>query len=129
MKVLKSNDWSIVVPEDWQNEVDGILYTFYHQDGYGALQVSTFIKEVVVTDEDLKEHASEHINAGATIKSIESDSMKVFGLEFGLDGEYWQYWYMGIGNIALIVTYHCDESDREKESTIVKAIVSSINKT
>lgn len=129
MKVFKSDGWSVELPEEWQQETDNNLYTFYHPNGVGALQVSGFTKDGAVTESDLKELASEHIDAGAITKPIESSSVMGMTLAFGLNDEFWQYWYIGIGNKALLVTYNCDEQDKEKEINTIKVIVSSIKGT
>lgn len=129
MKVFNSNGWSMELPEEWEQEADNYLYTFYHPNGVGTLQVRGFTKNGVVTESDLKELAFEHIDAGAMAKPIESSSVMGMALAFGLDNEFWQYWYIGIGNTALLVTYNCDEQDKEKEIKVIKDIVSSIKGT
>lgn len=129
MKVFRGDGWSVDLPEEWQLETDNYLYTFYHPNGFGALQVTGFTKEGAVTENDLKELASEHINAGAIAKPIESSSVMGITLAFGLSSEFWQYWYIGFGNTALLITYNCDLPDREKEIKIIKDIVSSIKVT
>lgn len=129
MKVFNSNGWSMELPEEWQQETDNNLYTFYHPNGVGALQVRRLTNNGAVTESDLEELASEHIDAGAIIKPIESSSVMGMALAFGLDNEFWQYWYIGIGNTVLLITYNCDEQDKDKEIKTVKDIVSSIKET
>ena len=52
-----------------------------------------------------------------------------FTLTFGVDGEFWQYWCIAKENIALLVTYNCNETDLGPEREQVKEIVASLKAT
>jgi len=129
MSKFAGNGWEILLEEGWESEIEEGMATFYHSNGFGALQISSYSKNIPVTEKDLKDLASDHINAGVKLKAYENNSSKVLTLAFGYEGVFWQYWYIAVGKTALVVTYNCDEDDRVKEIDIIKNMVSTINET
>lgn len=121
--------WSISLKNEWYSDNDENLVSFYDPQGHGVLQVSSYTKNTLVTESDLKELAKEHIEAGARFKSYEQSGSQVITLAFGFDGSFWQYWYISIGSSALVVTYNCAEEDRNIEIESVKSMVSTIKAT
>ena len=123
------NGWEISIAEGWQSEDEDNLVTIYDPSGYGALQISSYSKNTAVSEDDLKELASEHIESGAKYKTYEQNGGSVLTLAFGYEGIFWQYWYVSVGNLAILVTYNCKEADQPNEIDVVKSIVATINAT
>jgi hypothetical protein len=129
MKKYKGSGWELNIEDSWVVEDTDGLITIYNPQGVGALQVSSYSKDSIVTEYDLKELAQEHIDAGAKVDSYIQHDSKVLTLAFGVDGEFWQHWYIAINHQALFVSYNCDVSERSVEIDTIKKIVASISKT
>lgn len=123
------NGWEIALAKGWQTEIEDSLVNIYDPNGYGAFQISSYSKNTAVSEADLIELASEHIESGAKYKIYKQNGGSVLTLAFGYDGTFWQYWYVSVGNLAIVATYNCDEVDQPKEIGIVKSMVASINES
>jgi len=84
---------------------------------------------IKVTDEDLKDFAQDHVEAGAKLSDSISGDFKGFTLAFGVDDEFWQHWYVAKENTALFITYNCKAVDREVEIDGIKTMVASLKTT
>lgn len=129
MNTFEGQSWSIELQSGWVGEHDEDCSTIYHPDGVGALQISAYTKDSEVTNEDLKEQAQDHVEAGAKLAESESGDFQGYTLAYGVDGEFWQHWYVCAGCTLLFITYNSDPEDREKEIDIVKKMVASMKAT
>ncbi len=129
MGTFQGTSWAIKLLPDWTGEHDEDCSTIRHPEGLGALQISVFSKDSEVTDEDLKDFAQDHVEAGARLSESNSGEFKGFTLAFGVDEEFWQYWYVAKGNTALLITYNCEAADREVEIDDIKTMVASLATT
>ncbi len=129
MSIFVGTNWKIELMPEWIGEDDEECATIYHPDGVGALQISSYTKEDEVTQDDLKEFASEHIEAGAKIVEAKTGAFEGFTFAFGIDNEFWQYWYVSSGKTALLITYNCDDSDQEYEIAKIKTMIASLSAT
>jgi hypothetical protein len=129
MSIFKGSSWGIELLPEWVGEHEEECSTIYHPNGVGALQISAYSKDSEVTEEDLKELASEHIETGAKLAIANSGGFKGFTLAFGVEDEFWQYWYVASGNNALLITYNCEAQDRENEIDKIKSMVASLSAT
>lgn len=127
MNIYKGNGWEVNLAKGWQTEVDDNLVSIYNPHGYGAFQISSYSKNTLVTEADLKEFASEHIEAGAKYKIYKQNGGSILTLAFGYDGRFWQYWYISVNNLAIVATYNCAETYRDIEIDTVKSMVDTIN--
>ena len=129
MGTFKGISWGIELLPEWEGEHDEDCTTIYHPNGVGALQISAYSKDSEVTEEDLKDLANEHIEAEAKLSPANSGEFKGFTCAFGVENEFWQYWYVSSGNTALLITYNCEAQDREYEIDKIKGMVASLSAT
>jgi len=129
MTKFHGSSWTIDLLPEWTGEHDEECSTIYHPNGVGALQISAYSKGGAVTAEDLEDLALEHIEAGAKPVEANTGQFKGFSLAFGVDGEFWQYWYARHGSTALLVTYNCEEADRNREIGEIKEMVATLAAT
>ncbi len=129
MNRLQGNNWEIELPPDWIGEHSEECSTIYHPDGVGALQISSYLRNEPVTDFDLKDLAKEHIESGAKLGKAEAGAFAGFTIALGIDGEFWQFWYVARNNIALLITYNCNEADLGPEREHAKSILGSLKAT
>lgn len=129
MSTFRSENWKIELLPEWVGEVDEDCSTIYHPDGVGALQISAFVKDSEVTEEDLKGFAKDHIEAGARLSPLNAEGFKGFTFAFGVENEFWQFWYVSAGNVALFITYNCEANDRDYEVEDIRTMVASVSAT
>ena len=129
MDTFQGTNWGIGLIPEWIGEQGEECSTIYHPAGVGALQISAYSKDSAVTEVDLRDFAQEHIEGGAKLAEAETGEFKGYTLAFGVDGEFWQYWYVGHGTTALLMTYSCKEADREREIDEIKAMVATLAAT
>jgi len=124
-RVMESS-WELALPDRWEWQRDDECVTLYDPEGVGALQVSAATKNSVVTDEDLRGFASEHIEAGAKIRELACGDFSGFMLAFGTTDAYWRHWYLSEGREMLFVTYNCSPNDRGIEDQPIAEILGSL---
>ena len=129
MSSFRGNSWEVDLLPDWIGEHTEECTTIYHPDGVGALQISSYSKNDSVTESDLMDLAQEHIDTGAKPVKAEAGAFEGFTFAFGIDGEFWQFWYVARDNIALLITYNCNEADLGPEREHAKSIVASLKAT
>ncbi len=129
MNIFEGQSWSIELQDGWVGEHEEDCSTIYHPDGVGALQISAYTKDSEVTDEDLRDHAQDHIQAGAKLAASQFGEFKGYTLAFGVDDEFWQHWYVRAGCTLLFLTYNCAQEDRQRENDVVKTMVASMKTT
>ncbi|MCG6968196.1 MAG: hypothetical protein LJE85_00380 [Gammaproteobacteria bacterium] len=127
MSIFKGESWGIELLPEWIGEHEEDCSTIYHPNGVGALQISAYSKDSEVTEEDLKDLASEHIEAGTKLAPAISGDFRGFTLAFGIESEFWQHWYVSSGNKVLFVTYNCEDQDKVHEISQIKEMVATLS--
>ncbi|MBY6222762.1 hypothetical protein [Marinobacter nauticus] len=126
MNQFDGPNWRINLLPGWLGEHEEGCSIVFHPEGVGALEISSYSKEGMVTEEDLRGLAQEHIEAGAKLTETSAGDFKGFTLAFGSDSEFWQLWYVASGPTALFITYNCQAVDRDAEIESIKSMVSSL---
>lgn len=126
MAEFSGASWTVVLPLAWQGTHEEECDSIFNEDGVGVLQLSAYKKPSQVSEQDLEDFATEHIEAGAKTKFVEYGEFSGLTLSFCIDNEYWRYWYLRVGSLALLVTYNCDAEDQNVEVQQVNAILGSL---
>ena len=126
MSIFQGNSWSITLLPEWTGEHEEECSTVYHPRGVGALKISSYSKDSVVTESDLREFAQERIEAGAKLHESITGDFKGFTLAFAAEDEFWQYWYVANSNKFLLITYNCNEANLGPEREQAKSMVASL---
>ena len=129
MSKFIGSSWSIDLLPEWIGEHEEDCSTIYHPDGVGALQISSYKKDSIVEEDDLRNLAQDHVEAGAKLSPANSGQFNGFTLAFGAEGQFWQYWYVANNNTALLLTYNCEEVDLGPERDEVKSMVGTLAAT
>ena len=105
------DSWSIDLPSGWQVEETTELVSFFHPDGVGSFEVSTFFAdEGEITLADITEFA-EVANPEPVAYEYLSG---IFKLEYEA-GEAVFQWWLSTGNQMMFATYVCDKGDEKAE--------------
>ena len=120
--------WRCNIPDDWKSDDSEGCATFTSKNGFGALQISAFKKEDrEVTDEDLRDFASDHVNAGANLSSVSfGDFIGLYVAYSVEDQEFWCEYWLRSGQVMIYVTYNCLLSEKENELSTIEDILDSL---
>jgi hypothetical protein len=119
-----STDWWLEIPDGWFPSEDESCTTFCHPQGVGAFQVSSYRKEVAVTDEDLREFAGD-----IPLAPVSLGALTGFRTRFGQDDTFWTKWWLRAGDQMIHVTYNCPLADRGREDDTVASMLQSLTPT
>ncbi|QEH35587.1 hypothetical protein OJF2_41400 [Aquisphaera giovannonii] len=119
--------WRVRLPAGWRGEHDDTCATVAADSGVGALQFSSARKEGrPVTDDDLRDFAAEHVEAGARLAEVSLGDFTGYHLHFGTEDASWRNWYLRRGSVALFVAYNCEPSQRGVEVREIRTILASL---
>jgi hypothetical protein len=128
MKYLApSSWWSIEVPTGWSADYDEDCTTLTADIPLGALQISATRKDAgPITDDELREFAQEHIEAGAKLRPATYGNLSGFGVRYS-DEEYsYQEWWLRTGQTMVFITYTVALADSEREELVITATLNTI---
>ncbi len=126
MKKHHAELWEITLPDDWEVESDEDSVSFYHPEGPGTLQISASRQDELITEDDLREIASEHLQSGAEPEPVEMGDFDGFVLCYDTDGEYWCEWYLKADDLMLFITYACVLEDEGEEEDVIEAVLDTL---
>lgn len=126
MKTFTQPDWAVNIPDDWEAEVESECAVLYHPDKAGTLTISSSQQEETVTDTDLMQIASDHIEAGAILEDVNPGDFDGFTLSYATDDEYWREWYLRADTLMLFVTYYCTLEEEGEDDDIIDAILETL---
>ena len=119
--------WSLLAPDDWMTQHDEECATLADPEGIGALQLSAAFKDTKVDDADLRDLASEHLDAGAIPAATTLGDFVGFEIAYCTDESAWRTWYLRNDQQALFVTYNCTIDNRGLHDQAVDEILQSLS--
>lgn len=126
MRIFKTKNWGVELLPGWQGQHYEECSIIHHPNGMSALQVSAYRKSTIVSLDDLTRLADEYLDTSADLEETQQGSFEGYTLDFDVDNEFWQHWYLRHESTALFITYNCEVSDRDQEVSAVKGMVSSL---
>ena len=122
-------NWSIDIPEGWEQEREDDVATFFDPDGVGALQFSTVIKTEGgdVTDNDLHEFIGDLNLADVPREAAAHGSFVGYSLGTELEsGSACRSWFLRAGTLLLYATYICGKEHVGREDAAVGSALDSL---
>jgi hypothetical protein len=116
-----STDWSLEIPDGWSHDEDESCTTFSHPHGVGAFQVSSYRKDVPVTDDDLREFAGDIPLAPLSVGAFTG-----FRTRFSHADTFWTKWWLKAGPQMIHITYNSPLADRGREDESVALMLQSL---
>lgn len=126
MKIFKTKNWGLELLPGWQGQHYEECSIIHHPNGMSALQVSAYRKSTIVSTSDLQRLANEYLDVTAELASTQQGCFDGYTLDFDVDNEFWQHWYLRHEKTALFITYNCEVSDRDLEVPAVNRMVSTL---
>jgi hypothetical protein len=119
----QSRLWTIEYPQDWIVEEHSECFSFYAENGVGALQISNYSKDETVTVEDLKEFTENEVPEDDEIKNVTVGNCSGLGAEFQYKDHFWRMWFLAKGKNFFYITYNCEFEDHDVEKEVVNQII------
>ena len=117
------------LPDDWGGEQDDTCTSMFSESGVGALQVSAARNSNgPATDDDLRDFAKEHLDAGAPIKPLTCGAFTGFYLHYSTDDMYQRQWWLRCGDTVVLATYTSDLEEKGKEDAVVDGILNTLQR-
>jgi hypothetical protein len=126
MATIETRSWSLCLPDEWEFEVDDVCITAWQPTSAGALQFSTYRKDGLVTDDDVREAAEKDSEHGATLKMIILGDFSGIEICFEDQETWWRHWHLRSNDIMLFVTYNCRVASAGAEDTVVDALLANL---
>lgn len=118
--------WSIELPSGWQVDEDSDVIGFFHPNGCGIFEVSTFFAD----DGDISE---EEIREFAEVETPDSVNLKYLSGVYkreSEEGDSIDQWWLSSGNQLLYATYTCpvgqDNAEAEEREQLIQSLRSLI---
>lgn len=121
-----STYWKIKYPADWPVEKHDDTISFVADNGVGALQISAYLKDGKVTDDDLKELIEDEIPPDSKPVTFELEDFRGLAAEFRFAGHFWRMWLLTKEKLLLYITYNCEFTDREVERELADKMINSL---
>ena len=121
-----TQSWNLAVSDGWEASHGEDCATLVGSAEVGALQISAAFKESEVLDDDLRDFASEHLNAGATPLACRAGDFAGFEIRFSDSEEFWRQWFLRHARQMLFVTYNCALAEQGVEDGPVEEVLASL---
>lgn len=118
--------WSIEIAEGWQQTEEDGTVTVFHFDGVGALQIIAFEADDAITPEDIQRLSDEAGPQEAEYSPRRCGEFEGIAAEHDDGEEWWRFWFVAAGTIALAIAYNCDKDDRRKETETVDTMLATL---
>jgi hypothetical protein len=119
--------WTVQLPDGWSADEDTTCVTIHFKPALGALQLSAARNSTnIVTDDDLRELAKEHLDAGARIKSVICGLFTGFYLHYSYNEIYQRQWWLRCGDTVILATYTSDLKIKGQEDIAVDNILNTL---
>lgn len=116
-----STDWSIEIPDDWDLEVNDDCTTFTDPDGVGVLQISSYRKDELVTDYDLREFADDVALTEVAFADLRGLYVRLIEDEIS-----WTKWWLRSGHQMIFATYCCPSIESTRMDSVIVSLVESL---
>ena len=126
-KHFGTDTWSIVVPTGWRAYHESECSTLLDGSDIGALQISAMFKDDTILDEELRDLASDKIEAGAITRDVFLGNFVGFEIAFTVDEIFWRQWFLRHKDQCLFITYNCDLRNRNSEKPAISDILASLS--
>jgi hypothetical protein len=125
--LFKALRWSIQLSKNWESEVNEECYTFFHPEGYGALQISDYTKDTPITDEDIIDLVEFNEEEKLHLRKVKFGDFEGLHLVYSDEkNTFWRKWWVKNDQLLLFITYNCDVKDKEYNVNTINKMLSSL---
>ena len=128
MRILETDWWSLLLPDEWLAEHDDDIVVIGDRDGVGCIEISEWQRE---EDEaqppDLEALVQENSLPGASWQSCRLGAFRGFGSAGEEEGTALREWYLQCGPLLLYITYSCDAENAGMDDAVVDEILQTLS--
>ena len=120
--------WSLEIPDGWLGEDLDECVVFSAEEGVGVLQVVAYYQDDVFILEDLEDLLDEQLPEDHELRFEKVNVGEFSGVTVSLreEEEYARYWAVSAERLALVITYHCNDEDRNVEAQIIEDMLETL---
>jgi len=119
--------WALTLPKNWSRiEEEDYVVSFAAHDGCGALQLSSYIKDEAVSNNDLLDFSEEMGILRSDLKTTRQGEFTGFAVEGSENGMWFRTWYLRCGSTMVFATYNCEADDQGVENRLVDGMLSTL---
>jgi len=128
MPTIETRSWSLNLPNEWEFEADETCITAWQPISVGALQFSTYRKDGLVTDDELREFVENNSNLGGPLKDVILGDFSGYEICFEDQESSWRHWHLRSDNIMIFITYNCGVADAGADDAAVDAVLAGLRR-
>ncbi len=119
--------WSADLPHGWRGVEEERCVTISQHPRVGVLQITAARNpEGVVTDQDLKDFAEEHIAGEKSLVRVIYESFLGFSINYTKGQLFWREWWLRSGNLMIYATYNVKSGKENIEKNALEYILRSL---
>lgn len=126
MRVLETDNWSVLLPPEWEAEQDEDGVVIADRDGVGCIEISALLAESVQDTEVL---LKELAGTPEALESLSVGGQRALGRSFVEDDAAIREWYLEAGKLLLYITYSCDLEHLGLDDAAVDDMLSTLSVT
>ena len=122
-----SNWWSIELEPGWLSEAENECWSFWLEDGMGALQISAYKYDTEpIPATDLTELMENQIPEGIAHEKTQAGEFSGVEVNYVEQGNFWYKLWVTKGSLLLFITYNCDAKDKTIERDAVEKMLAGL---
>ena len=127
MKVLETDQWCLVLPEEWWAEHDDDIVRIADNDEVGEIEITTLCKQTgAVEDAELRRMAQEESPEITQWQPVDLGVFAGVNGRFNEEGASIREFYVSAENVLLYITYVCDEADAGMDDAPVEELLGTL---
>ena len=121
-------NFSIKLSKNWCFADDGEVYSFFNPSGSGVLQISVYIKDAGINNDEILDFIEiEYRENLKTTKYGDFDGFELIYIEDEAN-KFWRKLWLKNDELLLFITYNCNSEDSEYEITLIDDMLSSLER-
>ena len=121
MKEINSDQWALLLPEEWFAEQDEETIVISDVDEVSVIEITTFLADKNGSSEQLMDQLLQ----GQGFKTAIAELDAVYQ-EFEEDDMYWREWFCPIANGVIAISHGCDIDHKSMDDSAVDEILATL---
>ena len=127
MRQLETQWWVIELPSEWSAEQEDDSILISDEDGVGTIEITTLQKQDgVVDDAEVRRFTGEVEEQFGAGEPTELAGLTGYYFEYPYEDEAVREWYLGGGDLLVLITYCCDADQKGLDDVAVDSILDTL---
>jgi hypothetical protein len=124
MRVMETDHYSLLLPQEWTAEQEQSSVFISDRDGVGCLEITVLEREAGTFD---AEAVRELADAPGALKALELAGRPAWGQDFEEEGVAIREWFLPSGRHLLYLTYSCELEHRGLDDAAVDELLGTLS--